>query len=104
MSHDPVKQAWQTSVEVAGAPPLEKVRRDADKFYRYVKWRNRVEYMACVVVVAGFSSYVFVLPNMLHKIASVLIVLATFYVGWQLHQRASAVPPETAGTMPLLTF
>ncbi len=102
MNEDPAKKAWQASVEIAGAPPLEDVRKGADKFYRYIKWRNRVEYAACVVVVVGFSSYVFLLPNLVHKIASVLVVLATFYVGWQLHRRASAIPPEAAGATPLL--
>ncbi len=104
MNDDRAKQAWQGSVEIAGAPPLEEVRKGANKFYRYVKWRNLIEYAACVVVVAGFTSHVFTLPNPLQKIGSVLIVLATFYVAWQLHRRASAVPPEAAGTMPLLLF
>ena len=104
MNHDPAKQAWQASVAIAGAPPLDEVRRGADKFYRYVKWRNRVEYAACVIVVVAFSSYVVWLPHPLQKVGSVLVVLATLYVAWQLHRRASAVPPETAGTMPLLLF
>ena len=30
------KQAWQSSVEVAGVPPLDLVRRGAAKFYRHV--------------------------------------------------------------------
>jgi amino acid transporter len=104
MTDDPAKQAWQASVEIAGAPPLDEVRKGADKFYRYVKWRNRVEYVACVIVVVAFSAYVFWLPQMLQKAGSVLVVLATLYVAWQLHRHASAVPPETAGTMPLLLF
>jgi amino acid transporter len=104
MSEDPAKQAWQASVEIAGAPPLEEVHKGVGKLYRHVKWRNRVEYAACVVVVIGFASYVVMLPNPLHKLGSVLIVLATLYVAWQLHRRASAVPPEAAGTMPLLQF
>lgn len=104
MNDDPAKKAWQASVEIAGVPPLEEVRKGANKFYRFVKWRNRVEYIACVVVVVVFSSYALTLPHPLQKVGSVLIVLATFYVAWQLHRRASAVPPEAAGAMPLLLF
>lgn len=104
MIEDPAKQAWQTSVEIAGAPPIEEVRKGAGKFYRAIKWRNLVEYAACVIVVVGFSIYVFTLPHVLQKLGSVLVVLATGYVAWQLHRRASAVPPEAAGTMPLLLF
>jgi hypothetical protein len=104
MNEDPAKQAWQASVEIAGAPPLEEVRKGADKFYRRIRRRNAVEYVACVVVVVAFTAYVFVLPHVLQKLGSAMIVLATFYVAWQLHRRASAEPPEKAGTMPLLAF
>jgi len=54
--------------------------------------------------VVAFTSYVFVLPHLLQKIGSVWTVVATFYVGWQLHRRASAVPPERAGEMPIYLF
>jgi hypothetical protein len=104
MTEDPVKQAWQASVEIAGAPPLDEVRKGANKFYRFVFWRNLVEYAACVIVVVSFAYYVFTLPMLLQRIGSAMIVAATFYVGWQLHRRASAVPPETAGVMPLYAF
>lgn len=104
MTRDPVKQAWQASVAFAGGPPFDEVRKGADKFYRFVKWRNRVEYAACVVAVAIFSAYIFVLPHVLHKVGSALVVLATFYVAWQLHRRASAVAPEEAGARPILVF
>ena len=104
MTSDPVKQAWQASVEIAGAPPLDEVRKGADKFYRYVKWRNLVEYAACVVVVVGFGTYVFTLPHPLQRVGSALVVLATVYVAWQLHRRASAEAPDKAGTMPIYTF
>jgi hypothetical protein len=104
MTDDPAKQAWQASVAIAGAPPLEEVRKGAEKFYRFVFWRNAIEYAACVIVVAAFTAYVFLLPMLLQRIGSAMIVAATLYVGWQLHRRASAVPPETAGTMPLYLF
>lgn len=104
MNDDPAKQAWQSSVEIAGAPPLEEVRKGANKFYRFVWWRNFIEYAACVIVVAAFSVYVFILPMPLQRVGSAMIVAATFYVAWQLHRRASAEPPEEAGTMPLYLF
>lgn len=104
MSDDPVKQAWQASVEIAGAPPLEEVRKGAGRFYRFVWWRNFTEYAACAVVVVGFAYYVFTLPMLLQRVGSAAIVLAALYVAWQLHRRASAVPPEAAGTLPLYEF
>jgi hypothetical protein len=104
MSNDPVKQAWLSSVEIAGAPPLEEVRAGADKFYRFVRLRNFVEYAACVIVVVTFGWYIFWLPDVLQKAGSAMVVAGTFYVAWQLHRRASAEPPEKAGTMPLYLF
>jgi hypothetical protein len=97
MTEDPAKQAWQASVEIAGAPPLEAVRKGATKFYRYIWWRNLVEYAACVVVVGGFGTYIFTLPHLLQKIGSVLIILATLYVAWQWSASAMRCARSSAG-------
>jgi hypothetical protein len=104
MNQDPAKQAWQASVDIAGAPPLDEVRKGTDKFYRRIWWRNAVEYAACVIVVIGFGTYLFTLPHILQKAGSALVIAATLFVAWQLHRRASAEPPERAGTTPLLLF
>jgi hypothetical protein len=60
--------------------------------------------VACVIVVISFGSYVVWLPHPLQKVGSALIVVATFYVGWQLHRRASALPLDSAGAMPIMAF
>ena len=104
MSADPVKQAWQASVEIAGTPALDQVRAGANKFYRRIWWRNAIEYIACVIVVIGFGTYLFTLPHVLQKAGSMLVIAGTLFVAWQLHRRASAEPPERAGTTPLLLF
>jgi len=104
MNTDPAKQAWQASVEIAGAPPLEDVRKGAKKFYRFVWWRNAVEYVAAAVAIVVFTYQAFVMPHILHKLGCILIVAASIYGPWQLHRRASAVAPEMAGTMPIYTF
>lgn len=106
MSDDPAKQAWQSSVEIAGAPPLEEVRAGADKFYRFVRRRNFVEYAACVLVVAIFGWFVFIMPHPLQRIGAALIVLATLYVARQVHRRISAEPPPemAAGAVPIYAF
>lgn len=104
MTDDPVKRAWLSSVEVAGTPSIEAARKGADKFYRIIKWRNRIEYVACAVAIAVFTYYFFTLPHILHKIGSVLVIAAAIFAPWQLHRRASAVSPEIAGTMPIYVF
>jgi hypothetical protein len=104
MTEDPAKQAWQASVAIAGAPPLEEVRKRADKFFRAVRLRNRIEYVACAVVIVVFAYYLFTMEHILHKLGSVATIVAAIYAPWQLHRRASAVPPELAGTMPIYGF
>jgi len=104
MNADPVKQAWQASVEIAGPLPLEEVRKGADRFYRFIKWRNLLEYIACAVVVTVFGYYVVSMPHVLQKIGAALTVTAALYAVWQLHSRASAEPPERAGAIPISVF
>jgi len=100
MSHDPAKQAWQASVEIAGTPQLEEVQKDADKFFRAIRRRNMIEYVACAVVIVAFTIHLFTLTNIFHRIGSVLVIMAALYAPWQLHRRASAVRPEAAQAMP----
>lgn len=104
MTEDPAKQAWQASVEIAGALPLEDVRKGADKLYRKIRLRNSIEYVACAVVVVLGVSRVLTLEYMHQKVGMTLLVLAALSVVWQLHRRASAVSPERAGEVPLYLF
>lgn len=104
MTDDPVKAAWQASVEIGGALPLDEVRAGADKFYRAIRRRNMIEYIACAIVVVSFTVYVFTLAEPLRRVGAALIIVATFYVAWQLHRRGSAEAPERAGTLPIYAF
>ena len=104
MTKDPAKQAWLASVEIAGTPALEDVRKGADRLYRVVKWRNRIEYVACAIAVMVFTYKLPTAPTILHTVGLALIIAAFVYMPWQLHRRASAVSPDTAGTMPIYAF
>jgi len=104
MTEDPAKRAWLSTVAVGGPLPPEQLRHVADKFYRRLRLRNGIEYVACVVVVVAFSIYIFTLEHILQRIGSAMVVAGTFYAAWQLNRRASAVDPASAGTMPILEF
>ena len=104
MNSDPVKQAWLSSVEIGGSPPLDDVRRSADKFYRRIWWRNMIEYVACAVVVVMGTYRAFTWEHPVHKAGFVLLVAAAIYAPWQLHRRASAVSPDMALGMPIYEF
>jgi hypothetical protein len=104
MNSDPAKLAWQNSVDIAGAPPLEDVRRNANKFYRWIKWRNRIEYVSCAIAIVVFGRVMIIGPHILHHIGGALLVAAAIYAPWQLHRRASAVQPAMDGGVPIYVF
>jgi hypothetical protein len=104
MTDDPVKQAWQASVQIAGAPPLEDVRKSADRLYRKIRLRNSIEYVACAIVVVLYIPRVLTVEYVHQRVGLTLLVLAALSVVWQLHRRASAVSPERAGEAPLYLF
>ena len=104
MNHDPAKQAWLSSVEIAGAPPLDEVRRNAHRFYRRIWWRNLVEYLACTFVVVMGTYRAFTWDHPLHKVGFALLVAAAIYAPWQLHRRTSPARPELSLGMPIHEF
>ena len=104
MNSDPVKQAWLSSVEIGGSPPLDDVRRSADKFYRRIWWRNMIEYVACAVVVVMGTYRAFTWEHPVHKAGFVLLVAAAIYAPWQLHRRTSPARPEMGLGMPIYEF
>jgi len=104
MSDETARESWQASVTDATLPSLDQVRAGADKFYRRLRMRNAIEYVACVVVVVSFGIYTFTLEHIFQRIGSAMIVAGTLFAAWQLNRRASAVPPESAGEMPIMDF
>jgi hypothetical protein len=100
---DPFVEAWQASVAEAPLPPVGELRTGADRFYRQIRRRNRVEYGAAVLVVLCFSAYTILLPSPIARIGALLVVLGTLYVVWQLDRRASAIaPPPAEAALPLI--
>ncbi len=53
-----------------------------------------IEYVACVIVIAIFGSYALFIPSAPIRLgAALLVVIGTVIIAWQLHRRASAIPP-----------
>ena len=100
---DTAKAAWQESAAGATPPELDSIRAGADRFYRLVRRRNRLEYAACALVLVCFTAYVFLLPSPTARIGAALIVIATLYVAWRLHRHASPdAPPAVEAARPLI--
>ncbi len=59
--------------------------------------RNLVEYIACIVVIAGFTPVLLHQGSWMMRAGAGLIMAATIFVAWQLHRRASAAPLPVSG-------
>lgn len=100
---DTIRRAWQGSGNDGEPPALDKVRKDADRFYRVVRRRNRLEYLACALIVPIFGWGALVGSDPVYRAGCLLVVLGTLLVAWQLHRKAAAVaPPEAAAAQPIL--
>jgi len=91
------KDLWRD--QPTETPPMTLEQIHARGFQDRVKQRNMIEYVACVVVIATFGAYVFVLPDPILKAASVLCALAAAFVAFQLHRRGSARPTPAADAL-----
>lgn len=85
---------WQGGDAVLAPLPLDEVKRRAARFGDIVQRRNRREYIAAAIVLAGFSLYAVFLPGALLKIGSLLVIAGVLVVVWQLVRRTSRPDPD----------
>lgn len=95
-----IRKLWQMESLGAMPPSLEAVQDRAAAFHRQIGRRNRIEYIAAIVVVAAFAFYAWSESNPIVRIGHLFIVAAAGYVVWQLRRRASAERPPVAPTLP----
>ena len=69
---------------------LAEIHQKARKLERGVRWRNAREYVASVVVIAGFSPVLFHRDSWMMQAGAALIIAATILVAWRMHRQASA--------------
>jgi hypothetical protein len=105
MNDDELKRLWKNQATPGISFSVEDLHRSASKLQRRVAVRNAIEYIACAFVVLSFAQYIVQYPSLLLRAGSMLIILATAVVAWQLHKRASAKPlPADMGQRPCVDF
>ncbi|CAN7570093.1 hypothetical protein LJR289_004051 [Pseudoduganella sp. LjRoot289] len=105
MNDDDLKQLWRMQPASSAPLPEEVLRKRASKFQRRVALRNLIEVLAAVLAVAGFSRYLWLYPQPLIRLGSVLIILAAAFVVYQLYRRASSRPlPGAESALPCRDF
>lgn len=97
--HPSIKHLWADQATEGFAMSLDDIRMRSSKFQRLVRNRNLREYLAAVVVVAVFGAYIVLLPGILIKLGSAMMIVATFYIVWQLHKRGAAHTPPLEGSV-----
>lgn len=88
MAADP-KTIWRNQETQPVSLTLTEIRMKSEGYERRIRRRNAIEYAASAVVVVLFGAYAFLLPGLLVKLGSVLVIAGTLVVVWQLHRRAS---------------
>jgi len=89
-----LRALWLSDAATLAPLPLDEIRRRAARLGTVVERRNRIEYIAAAVVLAGFTFYAMVLPGLLLKIGSLLVIAGTLVVAWQLTRRTSRPDPD----------
>jgi hypothetical protein len=90
MSEPDLKDLWQRQPAEYDPMTLEQIRAKAAAFQKKIRIRNMVEYAAMPIVVLGFAPLLWATHSWMLQAGGVLIILATGFVAWQLHRRASA--------------
>jgi hypothetical protein len=100
MSEPDLKDLWQQQPTEYDPMTLEHIRAKAKAFQTKIRRRNLIEYLAMPIVVLGFSPLLFATHSWMLQTGGALIILATAYVAWQLHRRASArIGPESGAAL-----
>ncbi|OHD02392.1 MAG: hypothetical protein A2885_10815 [Sphingopyxis sp. RIFCSPHIGHO2_01_FULL_65_24] len=87
---------WQGGDDALAPLPLDEIKRRAARFGDIVQRRNRREYIAAAIVLAGFSLYAVILPGALLKTGSLLVIAGVLVVVWQLARRTSRPDADAA--------
>lgn len=99
-----LKSLWRDQPTEDRPVTLDNIRKNADVFQTQIRRRNLREIVAAAVVLLVFGFYTWVLPGWTIKTGSVLVMVGTLCIIWQLRRRASAVSLRESSGMALLEF
>lgn len=107
MDEQDIKNMWRAAPATSAATPLQEAElaKHARTFQRRIARRNFLEYAAALLVCAGFAHYLWAFPDPLMRAGSLLSILGTLVVVWQLRRRASSRPlPGAQSALPNRDF
>jgi hypothetical protein len=97
MSEPDLKTLWQDQPTEYDPMTIADIHAKATAFQTRIRRRNRIDYVGCALVIAGFAPLLFRTESWMLQAGGAMIILAVLFVGWQLHRRASAEATPQAG-------
>lgn len=98
---DSVGEHWRAQPRASRSPALAEVQIAARRFERTIRWRNRREYIAGLVVLVFFGWHAFTAVEPVERLGHLLIVAATLWVVARLIHSGRVAPPP-AGSLSCL--
>jgi hypothetical protein len=96
---------WQSQSRDGNAISLDQIRQKSRRLERLVSRRNRLEYVAAVVVVVSFSWIMWVEPSGTVRTGAGLLIAAMVFMAYRLHTRGTATSfPSDLGLRSALEF
>jgi hypothetical protein len=83
---------WQSQPSSRRTISLDEIQQQAHRLERRVARRNLREYLAAVIVVAGYGWGMWLIPSLLLRVGAGLVIVATIVVVTWLHRWGRAEP------------
>jgi uncharacterized membrane protein len=93
---DPQK-LWQSQTTEHAPMTLAQIHQKARTFQARIRRRNIIEYVGCVLVIAGFAPALLHRGSWMMQAGAVWLMAAAVFIAWQLNRRASARTAPDAG-------
>jgi hypothetical protein len=101
---DPIQAIWTSQKEEPFTMSLADIHARADKFQNTIRNRNLREWLAAAFVIAVFTYVAIVVDVWTVQVGAALIILASLYVSWQLHEVGRAAPKQDISAMDCAAF
>ncbi len=88
---------WQSQSTEHDPMTIAAIHEKARVFQTRIRRRNLIEYIASIVVIAGFTPALLHPGSWMMQAGAGLIMIATVFVVWQLHRRGSAAALPDSG-------
>jgi hypothetical protein len=103
MMEEELIKIWQSSpnqerIKFEKSRLMIEMQSSMDRLDRAIKYRDLREYLAIAIVIPAFAVSAFVLPSLLSKVASVLIIGWAIYIGFKLRDAKKKKPSAFSET------